>query len=1163
MLKRGIFERFFIHFFILLALSIFVRAQSSSATLTTFKASALIGENLNVSWYVSGVTNANDYIALVPTGKPFSSGYPFVLTKGARTGNKSLTVPANVQSVQFMYYSAAAKKEIGRSVNLTVSVSSAALTPQAGVPTERIFVTVLLNTTSSMVSTIERKLEQDISRGYIIELTEEPVAQKEKRLRDTAKENKEKISSMNKLNPVKYVYKAFATTSDKIPGELKKHRGRVKDEQKNAKELIKKRLGKTAINNLITGNAIAVDGRLNVLNEYQNVFNVLLLDINEREAEKLKVLSAIKSVHPNREVKALLMDSVPLINADDVWKLDKDGNQCADSGKECLTGKGVTIGIIDTGVDYTHADLGGCFGSGCKVIGGYDFVTCEELDKTSGGCLSPKNEDNDPMDEHGHGTHVAATAAGNGVLKGVAPDAKIYAYRVLNREGQGTFGWVIASIERAVDPNQDGNFSDHLDVISLSLGGNGNPDDPQSKAVDNAVDAGVVAVVAAGNSGPSPNTIMSPGTARNAITIGATDKNDKIADFSSRGPVIWDNNYLVKPDIVAPGVNICAAEWDNAWSDRKCLDNSHIAISGTSMATPHVSGVAALIKQAHVTWYPNEIKMALRNTATDISSSIIAQCYGRIDALRVASLKNKPSLAILDTSGLIVGVVDVLGTATGENFNGYTLYYGSGIEPNDWTTLFSSSTQVTAGILYKGLDYGLLSEGENSLRLVVGNADGQSSEDRTIIIVNNVELTNPISNDIFRLGDNINITGTVRGAFKWYTIEYGKGGNPQEWFSEGVTLANEGKRQVTNGKIGVWDTSFIAKSGFYTLRLTLDYGTKKVYEYVKNIYIDSTLKKGWPKRINWEFIGSSTSTSFVTTAQFYTPLPLYLSQGNAEGKIETLTAKEFQQKVASSVKTNEGYYLWAGFLEPVVEDLNNDGLKEIIIYKGGNPPKILVYDQDGSLLWSINVGNGIVDGGNLHIPLVGDLNNDGLKEIIAYNIYDSKKSELYAELYAFDYSGNQLEGFPVLVPKAFHPTMLMADLNLDENKEVIIKGNDAIQQKMVIVNKYGNIISQFDLPKNSWGAGIVSLPAVGNFDNDNDLEIVVAQPSPKAGYDWERKEWINEGIITIYNIDGTQVTGWPVVVPGGPFSSPAIGDINNDGELEIVVVISEENTSEL
>src|SRR3989338_8519838 len=133
MLKRGIFERFFIHFFILLALSIFVRAQSSSATLTTFKASALIGENLNVSWYVSGVTNANDYIALVPTGKPFSSGYPFVLTKGARTGNKSLTVPANVQSVQFMYYSAAAKKEIGRSAAIAVSSSTVTLQPSKNI----------------------------------------------------------------------------------------------------------------------------------------------------------------------------------------------------------------------------------------------------------------------------------------------------------------------------------------------------------------------------------------------------------------------------------------------------------------------------------------------------------------------------------------------------------------------------------------------------------------------------------------------------------------------------------------------------------------------------------------------------------------------------------------------------------------------------------------------------------------------------------------------------------------------------------------------------------------------------------------------------------------------------------------------------------------------
>ncbi|GAG81134.1 unnamed protein product, partial [marine sediment metagenome] len=271
-------------------------------------------------------------------------------------------------------------------------------------------------------------------------------------------------------------------------------------------------------------------------------------------------------------VSIVLDESVPLIGAPEVWKLDADGNNCATSGKRCLTGKDITIAIIDTGVDYTHPDLGGCFGSGCKVIGGYDFI----------------NDDADPMDDHGHGTHCAATAAGDGVLKGVAPYADIISYKVLSSRGSGSWSDVIAGIERSVDPNQDGNFSDHVDIISMSLGGYGNPDDPVSTAVDNAVDNGVVAVIAAGNSGPGEQSIGSPGTSRKAITVGATDKNDYIAEFSSRGPVIWDNGAILKPDIVAPGVSICAAQWDDAWSKNECLDTEHTSISGTSMATPHV-----------------------------------------------------------------------------------------------------------------------------------------------------------------------------------------------------------------------------------------------------------------------------------------------------------------------------------------------------------------------------------------------------------------------------------------------------------------------------------------------------------------------------------------------------------------------------------------------
>jgi len=129
--------------------------------------------------------------------------------------------------------------------------------------------------------------------------------------------------------------------------------------------------------------------------EFKNVFNGIALDISAKEAEEIKKLNFVKNVYPNYEVKALLTDSVPLINADDVWGLGYNGT-------------GITIAILDTGIDYTHPDLGGCFGPECKVIGGYDFV----------------NLDSDPMDDHGHGTHVSGIATGTGgegVYKGVAP----------------------------------------------------------------------------------------------------------------------------------------------------------------------------------------------------------------------------------------------------------------------------------------------------------------------------------------------------------------------------------------------------------------------------------------------------------------------------------------------------------------------------------------------------------------------------------------------------------------------------------------------------------------------------------------------------------------------------------------------------------------------
>ena len=219
---------------------------------------------------------------------------------------------------------------------------------------------------------------------------------------------------------------------------------------------------------------------------------------------------------------------------------------------------GPIIAIIDTGIDYRHPDLGGCFGVQCKVIGGYDFV----------------DMDNDPLDGHGHGTHVAGIAAGTGLSNGVMQTARLLAYRTLNSYGSGTASNVIAAIEQAV--------IDGAQVINLSLGSSdGTPSHPLSLAVNNAVRMGVIVVASAGNSGPTIGTIGTPGNAALAITVGALRPDSSIAGFSSRGPV--SGTYDLKPDIAAPGVDILSARFGGG----------HHRLSGTSMAAPYVAGLVA------------------------------------------------------------------------------------------------------------------------------------------------------------------------------------------------------------------------------------------------------------------------------------------------------------------------------------------------------------------------------------------------------------------------------------------------------------------------------------------------------------------------------------------------------------------------------------------
>jgi subtilisin family serine protease len=360
---------------------------------------------------------------------------------------------------------------------------------------------------------------------------------------------------------------------------------------------------------------------LDIRRQYSYVFNGLAASIKKADMQRIQALPQVQAVYPDYQVHALLNQSVPLIGAPQVWAMT-DGNGLP------VTGRGIRVALIDTGIDYTHPDLGGCFGPGCKVVGGWDLF----------------NGDNDPMDDNGHGTHCAGIVAANGVVKGVAPDAILYAYKVLSAAGKGDDSTVMAGIERALNPDGDPATDDAVDVISLSLGEPGNPDAPLSQAVDTAVDEGVVVAVAAGNDGSSYYTIEEPGAARKAFTVGSSDKSDNLADFSSRGPVdgFWD---LVKPDIVAPGVNIYSTYTGNRYA----------YMSGTSMATPHIAGCAALLKQLHPSWSPAMIQASLMNTAKDLGLSVFAQGAGRVQVGEAAH-----SAAVIAPGSIGFGLADEL-----------------------------------------------------------------------------------------------------------------------------------------------------------------------------------------------------------------------------------------------------------------------------------------------------------------------------------------------------------------------------------------------------------------------------------------------------------------------------------------------------------------------
>jgi subtilisin family serine protease len=309
--------------------------------------------------------------------------------------------------------------------------------------------------------------------------------------------------------------------------------------------------------------------------------------------------SGVRKIWLDGKLNLTLDRSIPQIGAPDAWRAG-------------YTGTGVKVALLDSGVDATHPDLAG------QILLQKNFTN--EVD----------------TDLAGHGTHVAATVASvDPLYRGVAPDASLLIGKVCTQDGQCDMSLVLAAMEWASTER-------HAKVVNMSMGGPDTPDiDPLEETINRlTAQNGTLFVLGAGNGGGGgEGTVASPSTADAALSVGAVDRDDSLAPFSSRGPRTGD--YAIKPDITAPGVGIVAARSKDSQIGNP--GDAHVAATGTSMSSPHAAGAAALLFQEHPDWTPAQVKAALMASAKPTAGACAYdQGAGRVNLTQAITQKVLP-----------------------------------------------------------------------------------------------------------------------------------------------------------------------------------------------------------------------------------------------------------------------------------------------------------------------------------------------------------------------------------------------------------------------------------------------------------------------------------------------------------------------------------------